>query len=110
MRRILACLALAALLPAPLLAQRMRADSAFLAQLRWRSIGPANMSGRVSGVVANPQNPKVIFVAFATGGVWKSTNAGTTWEPVFDRTGAHAASEVAIAPSDTSVVWVGTGE
>ncbi len=110
MRRILAWLALAALLPAPLLAQRMRADSAFLAQLRWRSIGPANMSGRVSGVTANPLNPKVIYVAFATGGVWKSVNAGTTWEPVFDRTGVHAASEVAVAPSDTNTVWVGTGE
>jgi photosystem II stability/assembly factor-like uncharacterized protein len=110
MRRILTILGLAALLPAPLLAQRMRADSAFLAQLHWRSIGPANMSGRVSGVTANPLNTKVIYAAFATGGVWKSVNAGTTWTPVFDRTGAHAASEVTIAPSDTSVVWVGTGE
>jgi len=110
MRRLLTILGLAALLPAPLLAQRMRADSAFLAQMRWRSIGPATMAGRVSGVTANPLNPKVIYVGFATGGLWKSVNAGTTWEPVFDRTGAHAVSEVAIAPSDTSVVWVGTGE
>jgi hypothetical protein len=110
MRRFLTVLGLAALLPAPLFAQRVRADSAFLAQMRWRSIGPANMSGRVSGVVANPQNPKVIYAAFATGGVWKTVNAGTTWEPIFDRTGAHAVSEVALSLSDTNTVWAGTGE
>jgi len=110
MRRILTTLVLALLLPAPLLGQRMRADSAFLAAMRWRSIGPANMSGRVSDVEAIPTNPKVIYAAFATGGVWKSVNAGTTWEPVFDRTGQHSVSELAIAPSDTNVIWAGTGE
>ena len=110
MRRLLTILGLAALLPAPLFAQRLRADSSFLAQMRWRSIGPANMSGRVSGIVGNPRNPKVIYAAFATGGVWKTVNAGTTWEPIFDRTGAHAVSEVALAPSDTNTVWAGTGE
>jgi len=110
MRRILTVLGLALLLPVPLLAQRMRADSAFLAQMRWRSIGPANMGGRVSDIEAIPSNPKVIYVAYATGGVWKSVNAGTTWTPIFDRTGAHAVSELAIAPSDTNVIWAGTGE
>jgi photosystem II stability/assembly factor-like uncharacterized protein len=104
--------ALALLLAAafPLQAQTVRPDSAFLAQFRWRSIGPANMSGRVADIEANPLNTRVVYVAFATGGVWKTVNAGTTWEPVFDRTGAFAASEIAIAPSDTSVIWVGTGE
>jgi len=110
MRRAIAVLALALLAPAPLLAQRMQADSAFLAAFRWRSIGPANMTGRVVDIEANPQNPKVIFVSFATGGLWRSINAGTTWEPVFDRTGVHAVSEIAIAPSDTSVLYAGTGE
>ena len=110
MRRFLTVLGLALLLPAPLFAQRMRADSAFLAQMRWRSIGPANMSGRVSDVEAIPANPKVIYAAFATGGVWKSVNAGTTWASVFDGTGQHSVSELAIAPSDTNAIWAGTGE
>jgi len=110
MRRFLTLLGLVLLLPAPAFAQRMRADSAFLAQMRWRSIGPANMSGRVSDVEAIPANPKVIYAAFATGGVWKSVNAGTTWAPVFDGTGQHSVSELAIAPSDTNVIWAGTGE
>ena len=108
MRRVLTALALLAV-PGAAMAQA-RPDSAFLAAFRWRSIGPANMSGRVTDIEANPQNPKVIYVGFATGGLWKSTNAGTTWAPVFDNTGVHAVSEIAIAPSDTSVIYAGTGE
>lgn len=88
----------------------MRPDSALLTALRWRSIGPANMAGRVSDIEANPRNPKVFCVAYATGRVWKTVNAGTTWQPIFDNTGAHSVSELAIAPSDTSIVWAGTGE
>ena len=110
MRRLLRALFVLALLPAPLMAQSMRADSSFLASMRWRSIGPANMSGRVSGIVGNPHNPKEIFAAFATGGIWKTVNAGTTWTPVFDNTGVHTVSEIAMAPSDTSILWAGTGE
>jgi photosystem II stability/assembly factor-like uncharacterized protein len=68
------------------------------------------MGGRVSDIEANPLNPKVIYVAQATGGVWKSVNAGLTWTPIFDATGVHAVSELAIAPSDTSIIWAGTGE
>lgn len=102
LRAVLAAL----LLPATAAAQ----DSAFIASFPWRSVGPANMSGRVSDVEANHLNPKVIYAAFATGGIWKTVNAGTTWTPVFDRTGVHSTSELAIAPSDTSVIWVGTGE
>ncbi len=108
MRRPL--LLLGCLLVPAVAAAQSRPDSAFLAAFPWRSIGPANMSGRVSDVEANPLNPKVIYAAFATGGIWKSVNAGTTWTPIFDRTRVHAVSEVAIAPSDTSIIWAGTGE
>ena len=94
----------------PVAGQSFMPDSAFLAAFRWRGIGPANMGGRVHDIEANPANPKVIYVGFATGGVWRSDNAGTTWAPVFDATGVHAVSDIAIAPSDTSVLWVGTGE
>ena len=110
MRRTLAMLSVFLAVPALAHAQSARADSGFLASFRWRSIGPANMTGRVVDIEGNPQNPKEIYVAFATGGLWKTVNAGTTWMPVFDRTGVHAASEIAIAPSDTSVIYVGTGE
>ncbi len=85
-------------------------DSAFLAQLRWRSVGPANMAGRVTDIEGNPQNPKEVYAAFATGGLWKTTNSGITWDQVSDRAGVHAMGDVAIAPSDTSIVWMGTGE
>jgi photosystem II stability/assembly factor-like uncharacterized protein len=110
MRRTLALLSLFLAVPALAHGQSARADSGFLASFRWRSIGPANMTGRVVDIEGNPHNPKEIFVAFATGGLWKTVNAGTTWMPVFDRTGVFAASEIAIAPSDTSIIYVGTGE
>jgi photosystem II stability/assembly factor-like uncharacterized protein len=110
MRRTLGLLSLILAVPALAYGQSTRADSGFLASFRWRSIGPANMTGRVVDIRGNPQNPKEVFVAFATGGLWKTVNAGTTWMPVFDRTGVFATSEIAIAPSDTSVIYVGTGE
>jgi len=110
MRRKLAVLALVLLAPAALPAQRVRTDSTFLDAFSWRPVGPANMSGRISDIEANPLNPKVIYVAAATGGIWKTVNAGTTWMPVFDRYPCHSVSELAIAPSDTSIIYAGTGE
>ena len=110
MRRMLSVLTLALLTPAIARTQNAKVDEAFLNALTWRSIGPANMTGRVTDIQANPLNPKVIYAAFATGGVWKSVNAGTTWTPIFDRTGVHSAGMIAIAPSDTAVLYVGTGE
>ncbi|HWO89513.1 MAG TPA: hypothetical protein VNL98_10225, partial [Gemmatimonadales bacterium] len=112
MRVLRTVLALASFAPvaAAAQAQRTGVDSAFLASLRWRSVGPANMGGRVTDIEANPLNPKVIYVAFATGGVWKSVNAGTTWTPIFDATGVHSMGDIAIAPSDTAVIYAGTGE
>src|ERR1041384_1273775 len=55
----------------------------------WRSIGPASMGGRIDDIAASEQNPYIIYVAFATNGVWKSTNNGTTFQPVFDTYGTH---------------------
>ena len=54
-------------------------DSATLASMRWRSIGPVNMAGRITDVEGDPRNPKTFYVTGATGGVWKTINAGTTW-------------------------------
>jgi hypothetical protein len=58
-------------------------DSATVAGLRWRTVGPANFMGRLSDVVGIPSPSKTVFVAAAGGGIWKSTNNGTTWRPVF---------------------------
>ena len=56
---------------------------ALLKDLKWRNIGPANMAGRVTDIEAVEANPATVFVGAASGGVWKSVNAGTTWEPIF---------------------------
>ena len=78
--------------------------------LEFREIGPAVMGGRIDDFAVVESNPSVVFVGAASGGVWKSTNNGTTWQPVFDKEGVSTIGDIAIAPSDPSIVWVGTGE
>jgi photosystem II stability/assembly factor-like uncharacterized protein len=88
----------------------MEADSATIAGLRWRNIGPFNFQGRVSDVTGIPSPSKTFFAAAAAGGIWKSTNNGQTWRPVFDNQRFISMGMLAIAPSDTTQVWAGTGE
>jgi photosystem II stability/assembly factor-like uncharacterized protein len=78
--------------------------------LRARAIGPAAMSGRVAAVDAVPGNPATVYVGAATGGVWKSTDGGLTFTPVFDREKVAAVGAVAVSPVNPDLVWVGTGE
>jgi len=94
------------------------ADSARLAELPWRSIGPAVTSGRVVDF-AVPEGPRsqigrrlgeLFYVASASGGVWKTTNGGTTWEPIFDHQASASIGDIAVAPSNPDIIWVGTGE
>jgi len=92
-------------------------DSILVRTLTFRSIGPAVMSGRISDIAVtdNAKAPRgkigsVIYAGTATGGVWKSTNAGVTWAPVFDSVRTGSVGAVAVAPSNPDVVWVGTGE
>jgi photosystem II stability/assembly factor-like uncharacterized protein len=85
-------------------------DPELLAGLKARSIGPAAMSGRVAAVVADPADPRTVYVGAASGGVWKSSNAGLTWAPVFDREEVHAIGAIALDPQNPEVVWIGTGE
>ena len=73
----------------------------------FRSIGPASMGGRIDDITAVEQNPYIIYVAFATNGVWKSTNNGTTFQPIFETYGTHSIGDVAVAPSDPNIVWIG---
>ncbi|MFC1545724.1 WD40/YVTN/BNR-like repeat-containing protein, partial [Gemmatimonadota bacterium] len=77
---------------------------------RWRNIGPANMSGRITDIEALDDDYRFVLVASASGGVWKSVNAGTTWEPIFDDYGSASIGSVAIFQPNPDILWVGTGE
>jgi photosystem II stability/assembly factor-like uncharacterized protein len=78
--------------------------------LKWRNIGPANMIGRISDFEALDKDFTQVLVASASGGVWKSVNAGTTWEPIFDKYGSSSIGDVAFFQKDANIIWVGTGE
>jgi photosystem II stability/assembly factor-like uncharacterized protein len=83
---------------------------AALKNLHFRELGPAIMGGRIDDFAVVESNPNVVYVGTASGGVLKTTNAGTTWEPVFDNETVSTIGDVTLAPSDPSIVWVGTGE
>ncbi len=95
---------------APLSAQQVRADSASLAGLRFRFIGPATMSGRITDLAVSESDPTLMYVASATGGVWKTIDNAVTMTPVFERERVHSVGAVALFQPDPDVVWVGTGE
>jgi len=78
--------------------------------LKLRSIGPAVTSGRVSDFAVNPSNSSEYYVATASGGVWKTTNKGVTYSPIFDGQGSYSIGCVTLDPSNPSTVWVGSGE
>jgi photosystem II stability/assembly factor-like uncharacterized protein len=81
-----------------------------VAALKARSIGPAIMGGRVSEIAVDPLDPATFYVGYATSGVFKTTDAGATFAPLFDKQPVLSIGAVAVAPSDRRVVWVGTGE
>jgi photosystem II stability/assembly factor-like uncharacterized protein len=81
-----------------------------LAPFSARSLGPANMSGRVCEVAVVESKPAIMYVASATGGLWKTTNAGMTWTPLTDQLDVWSIGAVAVAASDPNVVYMGTGE
>jgi photosystem II stability/assembly factor-like uncharacterized protein len=79
-------------------------------RLEWRSIGPANMGGRTADVEGVPGDPSIVYVATASGGLWKTTNGGVRWRPIFERQGTISIGDIALEPGNPDVVWVGTGE
>ena len=85
-------------------------DKLSISALKWRSIGPALTSGRISDLAINPNKPFEYYVAVASGGVWKTTNWGVDYKPIFDRQGSYSIGCVSIDPKNPNVVWVGTGE
>jgi photosystem II stability/assembly factor-like uncharacterized protein len=78
--------------------------------LRLRLVGPAFTSGRIGDIAVHPNDPSHYYVAVASGGVWKTTNNGATWTPVFDREGSYSIGTVVLDPKNPLTVWVGTGE
>jgi photosystem II stability/assembly factor-like uncharacterized protein len=84
--------------------------SSQLSGLKFRNIGPALTSGRVADLAVNPNNFNEYYVAVASGGVWKTTNHGVTYEPIFDGQGSYSIGCVTIDPNQSSTIWVGTGE
>jgi photosystem II stability/assembly factor-like uncharacterized protein len=95
--------------PAPTTASPQLTDVLFK-NLKARSIGPAVMGGRVSDIAIDPKNPFVFYVALGHGGVFKSGDNGVSFDPIFDKQSALSIGAIAIAPSDSDVIWVGTGE
>ena len=83
---------------------------AAIASLRFRGISPAVMGGRVGDVAVVESNPSIVYMATASGGIWKTINGGTTFTPIFDREEVSTIGDMAVAPSDPAILYVGTGE
>ena len=89
---------------------KSKINSGVVSGLSFRCIGPALTAGRIADIAVNPDNPSEYYLGVASGGVWKTTNHGTTYEPIFDGEGSYSIGCVTIDPSNSSTVWVGTGE
>ena len=81
-----------------------------LSKIHYRELGPTRQGGREVAFAVSHQDPYVYFVGAGPGGLWKTVNNGTTFEPVFDNENTSTIYDVAVAPSDHNIVWVGTGE
>lgn len=87
-----------------------KVTSGTLSAMKFRGIGPAFMSGRIGDIAVDPVDSSTWYVAASSGGVWKTTNSGVTWNPIFDNYGSYSIGCLAIDPSDRFTIWVGTGE
>ena len=85
-------------------------SAATFAGLKLRSIGPALMSGRIADIAIHPEFPSLWYAAVGSGSVWKTTNAGTTWTPIFDDQASYSIGCITLDPSNPNTIWVGTGE
>ena len=85
-------------------------DETSVSALKWREVGPALTSGRISDLAVNPENPFEYYVAVASGGVWKTSNWGVDYKPIFDSQSSYSIGCITIDPNNPNIVWVGTGE
>ena len=108
LRRNLLLLFVLSLLLTQLHAQKV--DMNLFQGMRPRNIGPAGMSGRVTALAADPRNTDILYIGTASGGLWKTTNAGTTFKPVFDEQPVASIGALAVDPLRPDVIWAGTGE
>jgi photosystem II stability/assembly factor-like uncharacterized protein len=84
-------------------------DQKLFSEMRWRCIGPFR-GGRTVAITGVPHQPNVFYIAAVNGGVWKTTDTGNTWQPIFDAQGSGSVGAIAVAPSDPNVIYVGSGE
>jgi len=85
-------------------------NSSIYSGLKFRSIGPALMSGRISDIVIHPENENLWYVTAGSGGVWKTENSGTTWKSIFDGQKSFSIGCISLDPQNPNIIWVGTGE
>src|SRR5687768_8999085 len=81
-----------------------------LANYPARNIGPTQQGGRIVDLDGDPRSAKTLYVAYASGGVWKTTNNGMTFKPIFDEQGTLGIGDIAVSPANPDILWVGTGE
>ena len=110
LRLLCLSLVLAVTAVAPLPARQAAIQSVDLAGLRPRNIGPATMSGRVVDMDVVESDPFTMYVASATGGIFRTRDNGVTWEPVFEREAVHSVGDIAVFQPNPNLIWVGTGE
>lgn len=103
------CLTLSFLLVSAI-AQTKPTYESTIANLTFREIGPATMGGRINDIEVVGSDPRIIYAAVASGGIFKSVNGGTSWTPIFDNEAVPSVGDIAVAPSDPSILWAGTGE
>ena len=92
------------------MAQSKKIDADTFKGLTFRNIGPAMTSGRIADIAIHPNNENIWYVAVGSGGVWKTKNSGTTWNPIFDDQSTYSIGCVTIDPNNAHTIWVGTGE
>ena len=91
------------------LAQSQQIDTGLLSEMHWRNVGPFR-GGRTRAVSGVPGQPNVFYVGAVNGGVWKTTDFGRTWTPIFDREATGSIGAIEVAPSDPNVIYVASGE
>src|SRR5258706_10226642 len=103
---LLSVLAMSVSVPAQ---QAPRIDPSLFAEMRWRNIGP-HRAGRTKAAAGHPSQPYTFYIGMVNGGVWKTTDAGRTWKPIFDDQPTGSIGWVVVAPSDPNILYVGRGE